>query len=213
MRRIYSSSTGPRFVLSEDGFFKELSTGTDSYAEQNCPEHYLEFQLLSRSRYAGEKLTEQEIFEGLRIAHGDKIQFCELAADEMNRPQAVLGFIKQEQRPGFITAERRVDDERTLNELFYGAYDDQEIAAALAYGNFAIKVRGEQLVRALKHFYDAIQAGTVYLASGSRLKSQYGRIYGLTMVDMAVLSDGERQQMPGQVIETVRRRKLMHLPD
>jgi len=212
MRRIYSDTTGPRFVLSEDGFFKELSTGTDSYAEHNCPEHHLEFQLLSRIRYEGEKPTEREIFEGLRIAHGEKVQFRELEADEQGRPQAVMGFIKKEDRPGFISAERSVDDEQTQRELLYGMYGDQDIAAALAYGNFAIKVRGEQLVRALKHFYGAIQAGTVYLASGSRLKSKYGRELGLTMVDMALLTDEERQLMPGHVVETVRRRRLMHLP-
>jgi hypothetical protein len=211
MRRIFSDSTGPRVVLSEDGFFKELSTGTDSYAEHNCPEHHLEFQLLSRIRYEGEKPTDNDIFEGLRIAHGDKVQFRELGPDAKGLPQAVLGFIKHEERPGFISAKRSVDDERTLKELS-AIYDDKDITAALAYGNFAIKVRGEQLVRALKHFYDAIQAGTVYLASGSRLNSKYGREFGLTMVNMAVLTDEERQQMPGHVVETVRRRKLMHLP-
>jgi hypothetical protein len=208
MRRIYNTSLGPRFLLSEEGFFRELSTGTDSFAEHNCPEHYLEFQLFSRIRHEAEKPTDAEIFEGLRIAHGEKVQYHELAVDEMNRPQAVLGFIKSEQRPGFLTAERRVDDERTQKELIFR---DQDIAAALAYGDFAIKVRGEQLVLALKHFYEAIQAGTVYAAPGSRLKSQYGWSFGLTMVNMAILSPEERQQMPHHVVETVRREKRMHL--
>lgn len=212
MRSIYSSSTGPRFVLSEDGFFKELSTGTDSYAEHNCPEHHLEFQLLSRIRYEGEKPTEQDVFEGLRITQGEKIQFRELAPDELNRPQAVLGFIKNESRPGFIAAERSVDDEQTLKALAFGIYGDQDIAAALAYGNFAIKVRGEQLVLALARFYEAIKAGTVHLAPGSRLQSRYGWSYGLTMVDTAVLSPEERAQMPRDVVETLRRERRMHLP-
>lgn len=211
MRRVMVSKfvrSGPRFVLSENGFFKELSTGNDGSHEHNFPESHLSQLLSAVSRKGGEP-TEHELFESLRITQSENVQFHELGADEQNRPQAVLGYFKKRSYPGVIVEEPSVASEEFLNKLKFRDYDEQDIVSALAYGDFAVMVRGEQLVRALKHFYKAVQAGTVYLAPGSRLKSQYGWSSGLTMVDMAVLSEEERQQMPSHVVETVRRQQRM----
>jgi hypothetical protein len=196
MRRIIFPNTGPRFVLNAEGFFRQLSTGSDSFCEHNMPENHLNRWVCSRPPIRGRAPTEAEIFESLRITHGELFQFVQLPDNEDGQPEALLGYAKG----------RDIATPAVLREL---RFEKSDIAAALASGHFAIRVRGEALVQALAEFHQAIQAGHVAIAPGSHLDPYYpyGHTEGLVLVNLKTLSDEERTKLTKDVVETLRRRR------
>lgn len=122
-----------------------------------------------------------------RITNPHLLQFHHLPKGPGGRPEAVFGFngahgpVEQSDQQLPLTASHILFN----LEIFH-----DDVAAALGYGNFAIRVRGTRLVKALLHFHQVAQAGDVALASYESEGSQ-----GVALVNLKLLSSAEHQQL------------------
>lgn len=195
MRLIRMSSSGPKFVFSDTGQLKVIRTGSDGYAEHKNAADYL-----CRRRNTGlfPKQGDSPVESG-RIIHGEHLQFKKLPVNPESPPEALFGYYgprgfgywrnESEQSP--------IDAPSVLSELKGRERDD--IAAAVAYGNFVFRVRGLGNVEALAQFYEAILAGDVVLAS-----CRYFENFGIALINTSLLTQAESKSLQDDPDEFLR---------
>lgn len=183
MREIIFKDSGPKLVFSANGKLKQLRTGTDSFAEHNdaC-------EILAR-KICAERPASRAVADMYRIAKGELVEFVMLPVGADGTIEAVLGVIQPGGHVFTPSIKRPVDDPSVLSSLknYHG-----DVAASLAWGNFAIRVRSVDNVKALAHFYAAVVVGDVAIVPNTT--SHYNS-HGVVLVDVAALSAEERQML------------------
>ena len=193
MRKIIFPVDGPRPYLSQDGQLIQISTGDDGFAEHKMPEYNLTPWLCNAIRYEGEEPTDRDILECLRITKSELFQFTQ-GISANGEAEAMLAMSRR----------RPLADYAVLSQL---EYQVDNVAAALHTGDFAIKVRTPELVKALAAFYESIKAGYVVMAPGSRL----GPIaVGLVLVNTNLLTPDQLSQLTRDVAGHLRRHRQIH---
>lgn len=181
MREIIFKDSGPKLIFSSTGQLKQLRTGTDSFAEHNDAS-----ELLSQKVCAGLSANGRAIADRYRITKAELIEFATLPHSEGGIAQAVMGMCQPGGHPFTTYEARRMDDASVLSTLrtFH-----QDVAASLAWGNFAIRVRGVEKVAALAQFHAAVLAGDVVVVPNSM--SHYNS-HGVALVNLKELTAEER---------------------
>jgi hypothetical protein len=182
MREIIFNDSGPRLVFSSTGNLKLVRTGHDGYAEHNNATAMLGRKICAGP---GDGRTIADIY---RIAHPELVGFVTLPTDTEG-VEAVLGVHQPGGHMFALSEAHPMDSSLVLSSLrsFHG-----DVAASMAWGNFAIGVRGERAVQALTQLYSAIQAGDVALVPS--LRSQNG-VHGIVLANLTELTDEERIQL------------------
>jgi hypothetical protein len=183
MKRITYKDSGPKFLFSTTGELKLLRTGSDTFEGQKNASDYLVPRLctVDSVELKSSPLTAH------RITKADLLQFHHLPKGPGGRPEAVFGF------NGANGPVERSGQQTPLTEghvLFNLEIFYNDIAAALEYGNFAIRVRGKRLVQALSNFHQAALAGDIALAS---YKSEGAQ--GVAFVNLTLLTPDEHQKL------------------
>jgi hypothetical protein len=179
MREIIFSDSGPRLVFSDTGNLKLLRTGHDGYAEHNDAT-----ELVARKICAGLK-SGDAITDKYRIAQPALVGFVTLPAGT-GTVEAVLGV----HQPGghmFTLSEARPMDSSTVLASLRSFHGD--VAASVAWGNFAIGVRGAKAVQALTQLYAAIQTGDVVVVPGVRSQRS---VHGIVLANLKELTEEDR---------------------
>lgn len=179
MREIIFKKSGPRLVFSSSGQLKQLRTGSDSFAEHNDASEQLAPKLCPG--YMGGPAPS----EMYRVTKKELVQFVRLPADELGPVEAVLGVNVAGGHPFASPHELPVNHPSILR--FLRTFHD-DVAAALGYGNFAIRVRGADKVEALARFYEAILAGDVALIPSER---NHYETPGVALVNLKELTESE----------------------
>jgi len=183
MRQIMFKDTGPRLVFSSTGEIKMLRTGSDGFAEHNDASAQLALKLCSIPR-AGATIADR-----FRITKPLLMQFVTLEVAEGAEPEAVLGA----NLPGghwFTGTEKHGLDHSSVLSALQQFHDD--VAAALAWGNFAIRVRGAENVAALAGFCAAIHTEDVIIAP---IPSNSLDCHGIALVNLKLLAPEELEQL------------------
>ena len=185
MRELIFEPIWARLVYSCAGRLKLLHTGTDGYAEHNNAA-----ELLAPKICAGFTAA-TSVTEAYRVSKVDLVQFFTLPGENGEPVEAVLGV----NEPGghMFTGSRKhpLNHPTVLKELC--SYRD-DVAVAVAWGNFAIRVRGAEAVAALAHFHKELLAGHVVLVHGARVQRE-----GITLVNLMELSQAERDQLDADI--------------
>jgi hypothetical protein len=182
MREIIIKSSGPRLIFSDAGRLKLLRTGSDSFAEHNDATEQLARKVCPLF------LEVQPTTERFRIAKTESVHFVMLPVVDGGPVEAVLGV----NTPGgwFTPSETQPLDHASVLYSLKTFHDD--VAAALAWGNFAIRVRGADKVEALAQFYESVLAGDVAVAPSER---NHYQCQGVALVDLKELSRDERFEL------------------
>jgi hypothetical protein len=181
MREIIFEDSGPRLVFSGSGQLKQLRTGTDSFAEHNdaC-------ELLARKVCQGFNAS-YALTDMYRVTRGRRFEFITLPVGDDGTAEAVFGV----NQPGghmFTPSEPRpVSDPSFLKYSLSNFHGD--VAAALGWGNFAIRVRGADKVAALAQFHAAVLAGDVVVVPST---NSHFNSHGVALVNLKELTAEER---------------------
>lgn len=181
MREIIFKNSGPRLVFSSSGQLKQLRTGTDSYAEHNQACELLAPKVCAGAR-AGTAVTDM-----YRITRGEVVDFFTLPREEGGTAEAVFGV----NQPGghmFVPSEPRALDSPSALKYSLSTFHD-DVAAAVGWGNFAIRVRGIEKVAALAQFHAAVLAGNVVLVPST---NSHFNSHGVALVNLNELTPEER---------------------
>lgn len=193
MRKIIFPVSGSRVHLAPNGELIQISTGDDSFAEHKMPEYNLTPWLCNAIRYEGDEPTDQDILECLRITKSELFQFTQ-GISANGKPDAMLAMSRR----------RPLSEYAVLSQLEYQA---DNVAAALHTGDFAIRVRTPELVKALAGFYEGIKAGHVVMAPGSKLGAYAD---GLVLVNTSLLTSDQLTQLARDVAGHLRRHRQIH---
>jgi len=179
MREIIFKDSGPRLVFSSTGNLKLVRTGHDGYAEHNNAT-----ELVGRKICATLK-GGNAISDMYRIAEPELVGFVTLPADT-GAVEAVLGVHQPGGHMFTLSEAYPMDSSLVLSSLrsFHG-----DVAASVAWGNFAIGVRGAHAVQALTHLYAAIQAGDVVVVPCVRSQRD---VHGVVLANLKEFTDEER---------------------
>lgn len=180
MREIIFKNTGPRLVFSSAGRLKQLRTGSDSYCEHNDAAEQLASKVCEGFS-AGPAISDM-----YRISKPQLLEFVALPENESGVVEAVLGA----NLPGghaFTASELPSVGAPSVLRALETFHDD--VAAALAWGNFAIRVRGSAKAKALAQFHAAILAGDVVVVPCER---NHYNCSGVALVNLKELTDDER---------------------
>jgi hypothetical protein len=191
MREVIFESTGPRFLFAEDGQLKQICTGDDSYQEHKRATSFLAPHVCLRPGRPEEgALDAIAELRRYQVVTSAPIEFSRLPTNDAGQAEAIFGY-RQPKRcwQGRVISPCSVTEPKVLRTMQRIPGD---IAAMLAYGNFAIRVRGQKLVETLAQFYEAIAAGQVVLAPGSHLMRGAG---GVVLVNLDTLSADELGQL------------------
>jgi len=189
MREILFASSGPKLVFSAAGQIKLLRTGTDGYHEHNSANELLALPVCDVDS-AG--FTSR--MDRYRVRKSELVQFAVLPGESGGEVEAVIG-VNEAGGHAFVSAHpspiAHPDTLRRLTTYHRG------IAAALAYGNFAVRVRGEQYVAALTQLYESCIAGNVAVVPAMAYHADDGVVLvGLnefTVDELALLEKDPRQ--------------------
>lgn len=193
MREIILKDSGPRLIFTSAGRLKLLRTGSDSFAEHNDASEELARRVCPAFREA------LPVADRFRITRTEAVQFARLPAAEGSAVEAVLGV----HAPGgwFTSSEPKPVDHPSVLQALKTFHDN--VAAALAYGNFAIRVRGAEKVEALAQLYDVVLAGDVAVVPSNR---NHYRCQGVALVNLKEISSNERLELnsnPDAFLEAV----------
>jgi len=186
MREVRLEQWGPRLVFSPTGQLQMLRTGADGCAEHNDPAEYLLPKLCPGA-------PSSEIMAVNPITQGHLLEYAGLPHNSASQPEAVMGY-NGPPGPWFNGTESKPIDHRyVLSSLteFQG-----DVASAVAWGNFAIRVRGAANVEALAEFHAAVLAGNAALVTGARYK---GNPHGVALINMKTLSIEELAALKSDV--------------
>lgn len=189
---------GAKLVFNATGDLVAVATGSDACAEHECGSIPLQHALCTQPHAAeaivealrrGQDVTYPRLLEAKRITkHPPGIQFLEIPGPS---PQAMFGFASE-------PLSRYIDELSFPGTIF--AFDaDSDVVGAWDESSFAIRVRTERYVTALKEFYTAMRAGKVLFA-GLFFKRARVRLAGvilansehLTPEDLASLESAQR---------------------
>lgn len=201
MREIIFESSGPRFLFAEDGRLQQICTGNDSCHEHKRASSFLALRVCLRpGRPEVGALDAIAELNRYQVSASAPIEFLRLPTNDAGQPEAIFGYREPKHREqGRMMSPCSVTEPEVLRTMQRNSGD---IAAMLAYGNFAIRVRGQKLVDALAQFHEAIAAEQVVLAPGSRLMRGAD---GVVLVNRAALSAAELAQLAHDNLEHQRR--------
>ncbi len=158
----------PALVFDNKGHLVALATGSDATSEHEwgskelmsalCEQYAGEDHLISQIR-DGKKVKFPIFLDIKRISRFPEGLFFEetpVGADGL--PEAILGYVPNQMAIKLFEAELMFPSLRAQDV-------DKDVAGAWDSRSFAIRVRGEKYVKALKYFYTALRAGKVLFAS------------------------------------------------
>jgi hypothetical protein len=182
----------PMLVFSKSGNLVAIATGADACAEHECGSKPLlealcvqpanDAKIIAELK-AGKTVTYPDLLESKRITRFPaSLQWIE-AAEAGREPEACFGL-----------ANSPIDFTRHELELFdrFSGTRDKDVAGAWDEGSFAIRVRGQKYVAALREFYKALRDGKVAFA-GLFFKRDPLHLSGVILADTRYLSDEDRQ--------------------
>lgn len=192
MRIVLSSGfLGPQLSIDSQGVLTRISPGTDSYYEHKYPHHYLVPNLcVPATLENGLPDYKGELLESRRIVFSEGFQFLRCPIQHDAEPQAIFGY----------HASASFGDSSVLREF---KYCTKAVSAALAYGNFAIKVTGEEEIRALQSFYDATHRGQVTFVNALMGHAAVS----LVLVRLDTLPADEMRKIAGDQLEWARHQR------
>lgn len=182
MREIIFKDSGPCLVFSSTGNLKLVRTGHDGYAEHNVATEQVVRKLCENFSASG------AIIDRFRISKPELVGFITMPAGT-GAVEAVLGVHQPGEHVFGPREALPLDSPRVLSSLrtFHG-----DVAASVAWGNFAIGVRGATAVEALTRLYAAIHVGDVVIvpSMGSQRET-----HGVVLASLKELTDEERGQL------------------
>ena len=184
-----------RLIYDAANHLVAIATGADAAAEHECGSRPLQQALCTQfddeaalvaRLAAGERIDYPQLSARKRITkRAPGLQFIHIPARGADgQPHAVLGYSRQ--NLAFSAEELRFRSPSVLNE-------DPNVAGAWDEESFAIRVRGERHVTALRDFHDALQAGKCLFA-GTFLQAT-GRLSGVVIGNEEHFDDATRQAM------------------
>lgn len=184
-----------RLAFSESGNLIGFGTGSDA-----CAEHEIGSELMQQAMSsafdsddsiitalkAGQQVVYPSTADRKRIHKNlDRIEFIEISGRTPDEPpQAILGF--------WEGGETLAAFKREL-EFCEGSDADKDVSGAWDESSFAIRVRGEKYVKALREFHAAMKGGRVLFA-GTFLECGVP-LSGVVLADMRYLPEEARKAM------------------
>jgi hypothetical protein len=188
MRRGYNAA----LVFDVAGHLVAIATGSDACTEHECGSKSLMSALCEQLNVdgavvaalkAGRSVLYPDLLQSKMITRQvTQVQFREIKSDP---PQALLGFA---QNP----LERYVDDLQFLS--LESDIRDNTVVGAWGENCFAIRVRGEAYVAALREFHAALLNKQVAFA-GTFFKRSSQSLSGVILADTRYLSDADRSEI------------------
>lgn len=182
MREIIFKDSGPRLIYSGTGAVKLVRTGHDGYAEHNAATEHVVPKICENYSASG------VIIDRFRLTKPELVGFITLPAGT-GAVEAVLGMHQPGEHVFGPREALPLDSPRVLSSLrtFHG-----DVAASVAWGNFAIGVRGATAVQALTRLYAAVHAGDVVIVPSMGSQRE---IHGVILANLKELTNEERAQL------------------
>ena len=158
----------PALVFDKKGRLVALATGSDATNEHECGSKELMSALCEQ--YAGEDHLISQIRDGKTVKFPmfldikritrfpEGLVFEETSGGAGSLPEAIMGYAPNKMA-------LRIYEAELMFPVFQIQNVDKDVAGAWDSRSFAIRVRGEKYVKALKDFYTALRAGKVLFAS------------------------------------------------
>lgn len=188
----------PEMLLNEHQQIFALATGSDFTAEHEGGMAPI-LETLTDNQAGPARTAAKNIMAGRQRTVGNLAKSRRLSAN-LELVEWREGVEDGEPIAGFVFAPDW-SETPSLNhvsfrkELSFGRSAPRDrLAACWDEGGFAFLVKGEQAVRQLKEFYDALQAGDVMFA-GTFLASQRPRLSGIVMCRVSLMNEEQRKSL------------------